>query len=478
MGLLKGNCLKCNKFRNLRHIDHICAECSRSIGICVKCNREKIIFSKKKSLCKYCSEYKYSYKTIDKLKNNFNPKTEYNKYLFELYITYIKRYCNRSHIFKQLKNFKSILETTEITPFKTWVDIFKESIKYKETYGKPLNSGCPFKKTGLMLEELGVLNYKAEDVDIYLYRNLNLIPVSLQPIVSKYVEYLLQSNRSKNTIIIHLAIFRFFNEWMIQNYDCDILIATNEFINKYLDELICKSSSNYHLRQINTALNRFYKWCLINKYIISNPCNNIKINRKAFKIIICSEEDVNKIYKYIKSNSSDPERAMMLVLVLFYGFNNDDLRLAKLNLTTDNIFNIIMYRKPLTCGYKYYNRNQTLRLPNNPEWFYNLQIRYYKIWLNKYDQTKKTFPDQFLFLGNDKRRLKPLNKTTIIRKFYETTILITGKKIPVRVIHQTCGHIYSITNDASILSKLGWSLAFSFDYTWMPKEIYVPKIKS
>jgi predicted nuclease of restriction endonuclease-like (RecB) superfamily len=44
-----------------------------------------------------------------------------------------------------------------------------------------------------------------------------------------------------------------------------------------------------------------------------------------------------------------------------------------------------------------------------------------------------------------------------------------------RLLRQTCGHLHSMKQDASALSRLGWSSQFAFHYTWLLRVYFSPK---
>jgi hypothetical protein len=70
------------------------------------------------------------------------------------------------------------------------------------------------------------------------------------------------------------------------------------------------------------------------------------------------------------------------------------------------------------------------------------------------------------------RFVRPLTQSTVLNRVYEGTISAIGERIPIKVLRQTCGHLHTYQNDASILSRLGWSTNCCFDYTWVPRTYF------
>ena len=103
--------------------------------------------------------------------------------------------------------------------------------------------------------------------------------------------------------------------------------------------------------------------------------------------------------------------------------------------------------------------------------------RFYEKWLQHYQKVKRPIPIiPYCF---------PTAITSIVRSvemslrgaFKRPPFSATGVAIPARVLRQTCGHIYSRKQDASMLARMGWSPQFAFHYTWLPK-IFYKKIES
>jgi hypothetical protein len=215
----------------------------------------------------------------------------------------------------------------------------------------------------------------------------------------------------------------------------------------------------------------YYRWCHSNKMTLLNPCQGLQVGQPAPKILVCSQKQYRKMCQFIKSESADPQQAMILTLILVWAMSSEELRLSKLQYS-DKTLTLTLHRKKLTYK-KYYNREQTLRLPGKPKWFFDLQERFYQKWSAQFDQLKKTFPHQYLLLPKS-RSVRPLTKNTVLSQVFEATVSATGEKIPARVLRQTSAYLHTASHDASLLSRLGWSQDHTFKYVWQPKVTYSP----
>ena len=156
---------------------------------------------------------------------------------------------------------------------------------------------------------------------------------------------------------------------------------------------------------------------------------------------------------------------------MFYGFKTEDLLHGTID-PDGEVLAISLRRRRRTCGRHYHNRNQILRLPQKPRWFADLQDRFLDGWQSAYARTKATFPAKRLLLRRNGHSPRPLSEQIVLRRVYEATDAAIGRRVPPNVLRQTCGHLHTKNGDASLLTILGWSPQFSFQYTWLPRELH------
>jgi integrase len=285
-------------------------------------------------------------------------------------------------------------------------------------------------------------------------------------IINRFIEFEKGKRLLDKTIILHLEFILKFINWSeislsqkeklepILSFDIHLISETQ--VQEFLNYLKDKKHPQSYIMSAFTSLSIFFKWSKFENIILVNPCENIKIKKPRGKLIVCDDDIIKRLMRFIKSPNSNPEQALILSLILIWGLRSEDLSHAKIEIQ-EKTFKIILRRKKLGTR-KYYNRSQILSLPNNPNsWFYKLQKRFYKNWLHEYEQRKKSFPCYNLLLPRY-RSIQPLTADTIKTRVYEATQAAVEMNIPPKILRKTCGHIHSISSDASILSTLGWGV--------------------
>jgi hypothetical protein len=436
---------------------------------CIQCGKQFTrIYKQTQLLCAHCTLNKNNKEQLAILEATIAPKSNYNRYLFDLYLKYICRINIYKHHVTQASKFKNMLESTDIAPIGSWSDINRESNKFSERFHKQRFAGCPFIKVGHMLQELGILLPKTEEIGPYLSSLLSQLPNEARNKIEPFIEYLRTTSRRPTTIYAALKVLKNFSKWIISEGHIHALTANPILIQKYL------AQNPKRIEQIFYSLNMYYHWCEHKKMIIVNPCKTITINKFARKVTICSDFYCDKLMDFIKDPSSDPEQALTIALILIWGFKIKDLCFAKVEFNNYGSLDITLRRIPLGRT-KYYNREQSLKLPMTPKWFYQLQKRFCQYWNHRYSQLPKTYPHKYLILPS-RNFVRPLSEYRVLERIYRGTIAATGMPIPALVLRKTCGHLHTIDSDASILSRLGWASSSSFNFTWVPRT-YFNKIK-
>jgi site-specific recombinase XerD len=437
---------------------------------CSTCKKEvKVFVTREPILCGKCVNQLNFKQRLSRLDGKAPPskmKDEYNKYLFRLYLQFIRRYHFNLYIIKQAESLLEYLSIKIIIPLTTWEDVHSESRIYRNQYpGKKGVTGCPFIKIGKMLNELGVLPAKSEDYSQFYIRVLNKFPLEKLNIIKRFILFEKNKNISDKTIILRLDFIFYFQVWA--NFDIYLLSALD--IQTYFVFLQDKGHTQSYISQSLISLSDFFNWSKSEKIIFANPCIGIKIKRPVGQLTVCDDNTVSRLMNFVKNPKSDPEQAFLLALILIWGFKSEDLSFSKIEIK-DNTLKIILRRKKLRA-IKYYNRNQVLEFPNEPKWFYSLQKRFYAKWLAQYNQLKKDYPNYYLMLPRY-RSVQPLTKATIQARVFEATFAATGERIPPKVLRKSCGNLHSSSSDASLLSALGWSSEYCFRYTWLPRKYF------
>jgi hypothetical protein len=435
------------------------------MGTCAKCQKERKIYVA--ALCYVCYEDAL---VRDKLQFE-TLKVPYPQLLFDLYLTYIRRYDLKYHHLRQARKLKSILETYPPRPFKSWLDVYQYDEKYPLPHKPNSTKGRATLKIGFMLEELGVLPPREEEVGRQVRSALAGFSKQERLWIDLLAETLNHSRRAENTVCKLLINLKLFKRFCKSQKTPDLLAVNQELVEKYLISLHGKNPA--YIRTTFCSLNQTYRFLKFKKAIFTNPCAKIKISRIPLKLCVASEKQIHDLIAFVKSENSNPEWAILIVLILFYGLT--PIQLTQAQCLYQNSLKIILRRKPITRGRRFYNREQTLSLPQSPPWFLRLQEKFFDQWSILFKKTKKSYPHRPLLLPYHAKHNRPICTHKVRERIKSATCAATGHHIPARILRQTCGHLYSQNGDASILSTIGWSPQFAFTYTWAPRTCFSPK---
>lgn len=462
---MKGLCPACRKYRWLGGRGRLCKPCAYPMEKCVKCHRNRKIYVQ--GLCYICYEDHRVREKLAELK--LKTQNPYPQLLFELYLTYIRRYHLKYHHVRQAKKLTSILETDPPQPFKSWLEVYR----YDETYPLPHKpngtKGRAVLKIGFMLEELGVLPPREEEVGKQVRGALAVFSDDERRWINPFLDVLKnRADETKCKLLINLKLLKRFCE---SENRPDLLSVNQSLIEKYLISLHGKHPA--YIQSSFSSLNQTYRFLKFKKLIFRNPCCKIKFSRVPLKLSVASEKQLQNLITFVKAENSDPEWALIITLILFYGLT--PIQLTQAQCLYDENLKIFLRRKPITKGRRFYNREQTLSLPQSPPWFLRLQKNFFVQWSTRFEKTKKTYPHRPLLLPYHGHYNRPICTHQLRKRIKAATLAATDTYIPARILRQTCGHLYSKNGDASILSRIGWSPQFAFCYTWAPRTYFTPQ---
>lgn len=470
--MAKELCSVCGQYRWLSGKARICKPCGYPVGRCGNCQVFRKIYVD--GLCYLCYEHRQVEKQLPLLTARFKAKTAYNNQIFSLYLTYIRRYWLKYHHLRQTRKLMDLLENQACPEFQTWMQVYEFSEKH------PLPQRCAngdaVLKIGSMLEELGVLPSRSEEQGRQRRTLLQAFTVPEKQWIEPFAKILEESRRADSTILDSLRELNHFNRWLKNLYpEANLLCVNQPMVQRYLSALCENQAPQKYLRDVFTVLNKFYRWARFEKLILKNPCELLKVSRETAHLRVCSQEQIKKLYGFIKNPEAPPEQALLLALILFYGLQIQDLRFAKIEISSSKPITLIFRQKTLSRGKRHYNRDPYLTLPTKPQWFDSLQKRFTQKWQRAYLDTIKTYPHTYLLIPENFIFNRALSYDTVKKRIHRATLAATGTEIPSKVLRQTCGHIYSRHQDASVLTRLGWSPQFAFCYTWLPRQYFRPQ---
>ena len=414
-----------------------------------------------------------------------HPASQYNQYLFDLYLTYLRRHRLSYDYLKPTRGLMRCLEQKPLTPIRSWNDIYHLSRRHPLTRspGRPVHdNGCAWIKIGYMLLELGVLASRSDE---YQHRLDTLLADmgggSAEPVLA-FAKCLKNSGRTGICVVRHVSELRALNHWLSELDPPEtLLLAQITGLECYLD-LMRQMHSYATTRVTFLRIMAFYRWAKRNRLILQNPTHSFRLSRATAKILITSKTQVDQLCAFARDPSVNPDHALAVTLILFFGLTTADLAGATLYIAQGDKdrMQIILPRKPRSRGRRYYNREQILLLPNHPPWLWDLTQRFCSHWRTRFAkiQPKTTFPKTPLFCDPQLLHNRNLSDTYISKLVKTATWIATGVPIPPRVLRQTCGHLMTRGDDASALGQLGWSPQFAFHYTWLPRVQFQPKPKA
>lgn len=440
--------------------------------LCARC-REMRMFNSNHDICAACRQGLQCLRRLDKLILSHRAVSPYNQHLFDLYIKYIKRSkIDPQHIVATEALIQFLKNRPSMPAIRSWRHVLALSNALTQEHGCKLHGGCPIVKIGRMLQELGVLPIRERDREIDVDRVLSRCEASVGEIFRRYSQHLINKKCAMGGVYTNIATLTSFHRWVAKNHAHLSLFTLSEKIAlDYLDGLRDHDRSGIRRK----ALNRFYRWSKLERLTLINPFGKIPVPKPARSMCVCSDQQIAQIEKYVKSTDSDPEFALILTLVLYWGLSGVELSASTIDIHDEQIW-INLYRRELRRGRSSYNRDQILKLPTQPRWLGLLQKRYIKLWQVRFDHAKKDFPNQTLLLRRHRknRSTRPMTIDQIIDLFCEATIAATGVRIPPNVVRRTSGHIHVDHGDASRLAQLGWSKATCSSFSWLPRTYYSP----
>lgn len=467
----KGICTVCKAERWISLGEKVCRPCSYPIGECISCSHRGKIYMQ--GLCYCCYQHQQVQLKLDLIESSFKPASPYNLEMFRLYIKYIKRYRLAYFHVKQAEKLAEILALDDWPTINCWNDVYTLSSQYQLNHPNGKTSGCAVFKIAYMLEELKILPSSEGDYSTQIVRKLTqLTRLNIGHEVRDLASWLRKSGRRESTVLNNLTYIHHFFEWGAFVYPkFDLKRARETKIIEFLQHLEHQGYSAPQRRHHLLILRRFFARLCYHKTIQENPCIGITTNKIQEKINIIAESDFKNLYAYVTSESSPPEEALYITLMLFFALKTEDLLRATIDISNPQRLKIILDQSPRSYGKHHYHRAQILELPENPQWLKSLQMRFIETWRLRYAKTTKSYPCNRMVLPRNHHYTRPIHPTTLISRIYAATLAATGRKITPKVLRQTCGHLHTKHGDGAVLTTLGWSPNVAFHYTWLPRHI-------
>lgn len=446
---------------------------NKSPKICPECNKKHLIFHKE--ICLRCHERNLTATRLKLLRKNSEFKTEYNRYIFKLFLDYVENCVLRSGLANQAEKLYKILKVDDIQSIRTWAHIDSLSAKYQLWDNNYRQAGCAFKKIGRMLQELGAIGHSEEEGS-----NLRAITKLESSLFSSnfnwWQSFFLTQQKKRLTHRTYINIlYHIINcqNWLQENTGSgDLASLSQRNLEKYLLTLRENYSSNQvYCRFCN--LRRFYKYGVQEKFCIQNPFINFECKRPSSSLNRLSDKSISILFRYISNEKSCPENALLIALPLCYALTKEDMIHAQLQpISKKNEFNLLLRTKTKSAGRHRQYRDRVLCFKSSPGWFKKLLSRYKKYWDSEIAKKKTQFGRKPFLLPRNNQLAVPLNSKVVDRKLVAASKkALNGKSVSFTLLRNTCGYIHTKQDDASILTKLGWSKKHAFSFIYRDQKI-------
>lgn len=460
-------CATCGKDRWLDH--HLsCKTCRQPTGTCPCGLIGRLVAH---GLCYCCYQHRQVSVYLDTAEASFASKFPYNQQIFALYLIYLRRYRLQYCHKHQVRKLKELLENALWPTLRSWNDVYQLSARFELMHHNGKGNGCAVKKVGFMLQELGILAAKDDDLRYLILQSLAGFRSEIKDQIARFVAWLEKSGRTEATVLCNLRHLKQFDRWLNTVYPAVAWQSvTDDQVEEHLDSFAALGSRPSRKRDALLVIRRFYRWLKLNQQVLHVPAEKmVPASHKSKRLVILAPSESRELIRFVRDESTDPEEALLIALILFFALKTEDLMHATLDTAGDTV-PITLRRRRRSVGRHYFNREQVLKLPRTPPWFADLQDRFVAKWRDQYAATKASYPLQRLFLPRDGRCNRPLSERTIVDRVYAATQKAIGRNVPPNVLRQTSGDLHTKSGDGSMLTTLGWSPQFAFHYTWLPRE--------
>jgi len=185
-----------------------------------------------RGLCYGCYQDDLVRVRLDQMQSEFvHPASQYNQYLFELYLTYLRRYRMSYDHLKPTLRLSQYLEQKPINTIGSWNDIYQLSRSFPLTRspGSSVhNNGCAWMKMGYMLQELSVLGPRADEYQHRIHALLEDMDSNTANQIMVFAKLLKKSGRTDASINRYIHDLRSLSHWLSELDPPEILCLANQ----------------------------------------------------------------------------------------------------------------------------------------------------------------------------------------------------------------------------------------------------------
>lgn len=505
---VKGTCSGCGKFCYSQLLSrHVCNTCllkeKADIKTCNGCGKDKLFHNKKHNLCKRCYHNKLAPKLLREFISGFVSSSAYNNSLFRLLANNIDWKQVTDDRYVGFRWFGEFLQRWEFKQPVSWDQI--EASKSELRLGNKKRA----KRISELLSDLGDLlaaQGKLESFTEYTskrsaFNAIKAAPEQTHALLRRYAFWLKEHGRRWPTIKKHMRELSSFWHWcwpqnikspgavqplhvkeffltQHQQWRCTacerktVLDSFDSNISKdctdcgSIKSVVYMEPTAFYLWSLRSYLKVFFDWARIERFAIINPVQ-IKVGRPPKIIQHYSPEVIQQLFNYITSPETDPLEAIVLYLIIAYGFSNwelqhvqlqsfFDLRNGKRFLPLAEVYGVVLPKPSPSIG------NRT---PGRPDTFLKFRPKdasWLKPLLERLEQDRnkvlKGGSSRYLIVTRETARIEnPASKKTVYRIVRRGSRNATGAACNPRTLRKTVGIIFTDKNGSSVLTWMGWS---------------------
>jgi hypothetical protein len=524
---IKVECSVCGRMRSSALLSRaICPACWREEhngrGLCVRCNKLKVIHVQAQCLCKHCYADHVAPKALRDYVANFTTPYRSNKTLFDFFLITIDGESVTAKLDRRLRAFGRFLQTHPLSEPLTW-----EAIEEALPGLGPTNRNVP-KQIRACLLDLGHLRAakgKLESREAYIERRNALLPMSRAPegarvCLQLYTGWLWERQTAASSVRDHLEALVAFWSWCDQRGIRPPAGVQASVVDDYLLALywqwqcsVCQGTTTFEprdrrgprlctycsairsvakvrryaqntVRQVRAKLLVFFDWAKINRMVLVNPVQR-KIAAPTPTICHYPLEVIKPLCGYVTAPDADPIEALVLYLILFHALSVWELRHAEmpvlLSLCEDIVpptlaeaYYISMPKPAPSRGHRSPGRaNRYLNFPLGAEpWLKPLLERFQC----QRRQTIGALNNQYLLVAPGRARHNtPVSKVFIWQVVRRASLRVLGVACNPNTLRKTAGVMFADRAGAGVLRWLGWHDCQAFAYTWATREILHPQ---
>lgn len=525
---LNAKCSRCGRVRvsalTTRKLCFACMKEERNgISECAGCKKIKVIHIKKVHLCLLCYQNSIAPKSLRRYVETFSSPYSVNKTLFELLATTIKWESVTERKNEGFRRVGKFLQEHEFTQPPTW-----EQIEGAMPPLGPTNRNVPkqIRAHLLIIGHLLAAKNQMESREDYVLRRFALQPIrrapkDIQHVLCSFTTWLLNKRRTRElSVRLYLHSLTHFWSWcslrnvtspqevqpshikefLLMRYwiwECSACEGRLDPVSLHEEATpVCdKCGASQSITKVHRALNEtvrkyqsrfkvFFDWAKINKLVLINPVQRT-VPYSTITIQHYPVEIIRRFCTYMVDPDADPIEALILYLVIAYGFSSWELRHAQMPElpsvrestrvpTLAEAYYIVVQKPPASRGRRSPGRPDVLLnlRPKDEPWLRPLLIRF--------DQQRQSIlrnkNNRFLLVTPERSQYDPISRMSLTRILKRASLRVLGATCNVSTLRKTAALIFVDRVGSSILSFMGWSSSAAYSYEWADRKEILPRV--